>query len=336
MKKRLLVALTALSIFLCMVFPAYATSNGTSLLSDSPDSEILAFLTSNNIEIPDEFADDADLVDWIRDFIAQVEEKPNVPIVYSYTVSADFLTEIKVAVNGYYGRNALISMIDSAIVASAYTLQNSTFHQAPSNMTSYNCYGYAIGETVFQNPGYHSGQGFNLSMSIAQMAGLVEDDLRALGYDCVQVNTARYPTQTLSSGAIQICIRKANNNRDYHFMRAFNGNVWRHKPGGTAILTYNYQPSNSRVWTNEYYVNGTAYEGDTTYDSSIYYIIYNEDHVDEVKYSTGEHYHSGVRHYYQYRIECGDCGEFIEYRWESVPCSGPPCLAPRNVDFELF
>lgn len=56
-------------------------------------------------------------------------------------------------------------------------------------------------------------------------------------------------------------------------MKLFSGDTWRHKPGRTAILTYDYLPSNSRVWLSEGYDGSNAILGDIVYDSSIYYIL---------------------------------------------------------------
>ena len=42
---------------------------------------------------------------------------------------------------------------------------------------------------------------------------------------------------------------------------------------------------------------------------------------------TGNHYHEGLLHYFEYSRVCQDCGAYV-YHWESEVCSGPPCMVP--------
>lgn len=49
------------------------------------------------------------------------------------------------------------------------------------------------------------------------------------------------------------------------------------------------------------------------------------DYVYTHKY-TGKDYHSGNYHYYQYADSCKICNTI--YKWEKLPCSGPPCPSP--------
>ena len=42
---------------------------------------------------------------------------------------------------------------------------------------------------------------------------------------------------------------------------------------------------------------------------------------------TGNHYHEGLLHYFEYSRVCQDCGAYVYY-WESELCSGPPCMVP--------
>lgn len=51
-------------------------------------------------------------------------------------------------------------------------------------------------------------------------------------------------------------------------------NAWAHKPGGTQPLSWNYLSPGAVIWTNECVYLGTAYPGNVTYESPIYYIIY--------------------------------------------------------------
>ena len=42
--------------------------------------------------------------------------------------------------------------------------------------------------------------------------------------------------------------------------------------------------------------------------------------------------HSGSRHYFQYANICKICNKQINTTWMSKPCSGPPCILPRNLN----
>lgn len=49
---------------------------------------------------------------------------------------------------------------------------------------------------------------------------------------------------------------------------------------------------------------------------------------------TGEHYHKGSRHFYEYRGTCTVCdGSGVV--WESVSCSGPPCPLPYSATSQV-
>lgn len=53
-------------------------------------------------------------------------------------------------------------------------------------------------------------------------------------------------------------------------------------------------------------------------------LCYGHDHNLTNNNLTGNNYHSGTKHYYEYIGLCAGCGESI-YFWESQSCSGPPC-----------
>ena len=57
-------------------------------------------------------------------------------------------------------------------------------------------------------------------------------------------------------------------------MKASSVSVWKHKPGGTNPLKWNYSSPGYTTWTNEYSYQNVAYAGDTTYTSTVYYIKY--------------------------------------------------------------
>lgn len=339
--KKLLALLLALAVSFSLAIPAFAANtaldgieyDGYTVLSNCSDDELLAFLRENDIAIPDGLADSQEhLLELVRYFIAEIELNPNIEFIYNLAQLQDFAYALKFAVNDFYD-------VDSSIQPFAnYGLQDSTVYQTPSNMTSYNCYAYALGRSSWCSPGELSGHGDMTqttlkNKSIYELAEYVKDDLQSstLNKKCVKITYTRPSYSSLISGQSAICIRKGDNGNgvyDYHFMKLFSGDTWRHKPGRTAILTYDYLPSNSRVWLSEGYDGSNAILGDIVYDSSIYYILFKSAHS-----YTGNNYHSGSKHYYEYADICTGCGDqkANTTTWSVINCSGPPCIDIMNV-----
>jgi len=168
----------------------------------------------------------------------------------------------------------IIKESNLAYLTAAYSLVNSTrIGSWQNSYNNYNCYAYSINKTTQAfNPGYYCGRAFSMSLSISTMADIVVDDLEALGYTAYMTTTK--PTG-LSNFQKIICIRKANDNTAYHFMKGDTGLVtWKHKPGRTNPLLWNYSSPTYCTWTNEYSINNIAHPGTITYNSSVYYIIY--------------------------------------------------------------
>ncbi len=163
-----------------------------------------------------------------------------------------------------------------------YELQDSTFYENGEWIKYYNCYAYAIGHYNKLNGvqlqyihigGPSTGNEVESNASISEMAMVVKADLEALS--CVNVAVTQ-TKPTITNKQKLICLRKNSEGADYHFMTYnIEDGYWYHKPGNTAVLRYNYEPSNDRVWTNEYY-DISPRESTLVYDSEIYYIAYTE------------------------------------------------------------
>lgn len=209
-----------------------------------------------------------------------------------------------------------------------YTLQDSTVVGSWSDSyLDYNCYAYAVGRTdAAYWPGMFSytpsRDDFDVGDSIYSMAYDTRADLKSSEFSmkCVKLTSTR-PT-SVQSGQKCICIRKGSD--DFHFMK-LSGSSWYHKPGQSIPLKYKYVPTTSRDWTNECSMYGAILAPSATYDSTIYYLIYKVYHGEQTRCYTGENYHSGRYHYYQYAYVCDDCGETVSLVWEKESCSGPPC-----------
>ena len=160
--KKLLALLLALAVSFSLAIPAFAANtalddieyDGYTVLSNCSDDELLAFLRENDIAIPDGLADSQEhLLELVRYFIAEIELNPNIEFIYNLAQLQDFAYALKFAVNDFYD-------VDSSIQPFAnYGLQDSTVYQTPSNMTSYNCYAYALGRSSWCSPGELSGHG---------------------------------------------------------------------------------------------------------------------------------------------------------------------------------
>lgn len=207
-------------------------------------------------------------------------------------------------------------------------------------MDYYNCYAYVMN---WHNDGYlQPGQKNNIIINIDtvtpfELALITKLDLQNFfNKRCVIITTVLPTVQSLGWMQDAICVRKGygNGRYDYHYMRLNRNGRWYHKPDGTAVLSYDYQPVNSRPWTNEALAAGFDYcEPNITYDSEIYYIIYQESHNSTYRF-TGNHYHSGGMHFYEYAYICDICHEAYGNVWESTICSGPPCYVPFSLNEE--
>ena len=182
--KKLLALLLALAVSFSLAIPAFAANtaldgieyDGYTVLSNCSDDELLAFLRENDIAIPDGLADSQEhLLELVRYFIAEIELNPNIEFIYNLAQLQDFAYALKFAVNDFYD-------VDSSIQPFAnYGLQDSTVYQTPSNMTSYNCYAYALGRSSWCSPGELSGHGDMTqttlkNKSIYELAEYVKDE----------------------------------------------------------------------------------------------------------------------------------------------------------------
>uniref|UniRef100_UPI004055C9D7 hypothetical protein n=1 Tax=Agathobacter sp. TaxID=2021311 RepID=UPI004055C9D7 len=298
-------------------------------LSKLGEEERAEFLSSMNIVVPEELKD----IDLLA-MISKLEENPDAPCVISYTKAAELFEDVRAAVKKYYG------IQDNAVVrgySARYALQYSTVYSWNTSMENYNCYAYALGRSSACNPGDFSDQQYNHNDSIFNVAIVVKDDLNGdLGYDCVKMQNSR-PTSS-SGWTNAIAVRKDTTAdvgfNDYHFAK-LSSSSWLHKPGDTAVLKFNSAPTNSVAWTNEAYDGSIYYSPSIWYESNIIYLLYKRNHGNTTYEWTGNHYHSGSYHYYEYTYTCQDCGDVTETVLVKEPCSGPPCAVHMKISNSL-
>lgn len=287
MKKKIVILLVVATILIFSVSALTVNTMNTCKLSELSDAELVSFVQSMGVNIPDEFRTRADLGEIIRLFVQHTENNPNHLVSYNYSVTHQFASDVKAAVNSYYAslNTSLINPGNSTMELIQHALrQNAVIGSWSSSYSSYDCYGYALGRNRDVNPGTYynesvpagSGYHFTSDLSIDGMATVVLMDLRALGYgaEC-------YPTRpsysSIASDETLICIRKdETTNLDYHFMR-FDAEAqnWKHKPGPTTPLQFLLTPSNSVDWIPEYsYRNVCYYDDSFVYNSSVRYIVF--------------------------------------------------------------
>ncbi len=347
-KKRrfLFVLFLALTVCLSTAIPTFATdelpvteeNTEKQILSELPDDELLLFLEENGVAIPVGLADSLEeAVEIIRLFIVDIEQEPDIVFLYGLTQLQDLGDALKPVVNNYYG----ISVDSTFRPYASHGLRDSSLYYTTPNASKFNCYAFAIGQSEWCNPGQFSGYIMTSSdlklMSVSDIAVHVKEDLQKLNFPCVKIVADRPLYNSLAVNQSAICVRKGSNGRgkyDYHFMRLYGVDVWRHKPGESEVLTYDYLPSNSRSWIGEGYVDGKVVTSDIVYDSEIYYILFAFSHNHYSHGYTGNNYHKGGKHYYEYADICGDCGTQIagSSTWVTIECSGPPCMEVLNLE----
>jgi len=255
----------------------------TTVLSEMTEEECVEFIIKNGVYIPKEYVDLPELGGFVKSIIQKIEADPYYMFVYGDPENQYFCESIKTLVNEHYG--AAQNRAPSAPAPTRYTLQYSTvIGPWTDDYKNYNCYAYAIGRTdVIWRQGLISLQDIDKSWPIATMAGLVKDDLEALGFSDVKVSDTLPNVQNLQPWQNLICIRVTTLSLlwDYHFMRYDQASeAWYHKPGTSAILKYNSTPSNFTNWKNETRKSdGQDHDGDVIYNSDIYYIVYNDSFI---------------------------------------------------------
>jgi len=339
MRKILAIVLT-LSLLLTVRTSSYALESATPpLLSQMSEEECVEFVVSNGIEIPEGLRDSEKLGSFIKFIIQSVEKDPTRKFSYSYYPTLQMANNIAALVNEYYEDNGypLSSASRQSVIA---LLRYSTPVGSWDNAYEwYNCYAYALGRPVdFIYPGYFSdSQAYDATLSVNEFANLTEDDLYALGYDCVVRSTNYASVGSWDSSFTIICLRKdiVYGSEDFHYMRLENGN-WYHKPGTSQILKYNYSAPTSGRWSDEFSFEGVNYSGDVYYTSTIHYFAFRANHTYVSSYA-GDEYHSLNQHYYYMHNVCADCGH-SEYTWVSTPSDDFPYMledARISEDFVL-
>ena len=305
--KKYLGIILILTIVAILGSSANATTNERTPLSTLTDEECIAFLEDSGVEIPAILDDDISWALFVRTIIEKVEANPDVQFFYSYSVIAEFASDIKSAVIDYYGIDSLNTF--AYIESDEDILQDSErFGAWQDNFLQFNCYEYAIdtytleeegwldpGELTWVSMGNEAADYYyNCYANMYTIATWVKTDLESIGCT-VNAITTTIPSVAVSGHTNLICVRKDADGipwyydnegelhyfHDYHFMKLASDGNWYHKPGATNLLKYKYVPSNGRDWLSEGYNGSTGkygFDEDVTYESEIYFIEYTTPH----------------------------------------------------------
>lgn len=304
--------------------------DGFKPVSEMNDDEIVAFLKEYDIAFNLEDEETRGLrVRLLKTYIGNYEKYGDLycgadrPDIHFICVS------LKTALDSYYDGKA------GTLRQPMYTPTQNTFVYCPPNCAAFNCYGYAVELYTWAQPGFSNNLVYNLgNTSVYTLATYVKTDLQSsyLDQDCVKITSSCPTYQSLLSGQKAICIRKGSNGTDYDFhLMKLTSSGWYHKPGAYAVLKLNYAPPYYSTWKSECTTDGiTWYLGSYMYTGNIYYIIYKPSHSYSQEY-TGNNYHSGAFHYYEYAYVCSACGHTYGAHYTKIKCSGPPCPVPVNA-----
>lgn len=276
-----------LSAFI-VIMPSYAS--GAQCLTEEylislGGSDLLNILLDNGLMLPDDYLEHRSLAEtFVKEYTPKILNNEINPyaMIFNATQSNQMMNNLGDTLHNMgIIEGESYNSLQNVQVATNYTLVDNTLVGSwSSTYYNYNCYGYALGRTdIFRDPGCFSETNFSLTMSISEMADIVLADLNALGYSGVKVTSK--PVSLPDAWTQVICIRKNINNVDYHFMKmASNLNTWRHKPGHTQILQWNYTSPGAKTWVAEYVGsdNVAAYSG-ITYSSQIYYIVFKSNNA---------------------------------------------------------
>lgn len=297
------IAVISLLVNICPLL-AGADSTEAPSFAEFSKQDSMNFVADHNIEIPEFLLRSDQLASFTQSIILRSSKYPDFPFVFNHDETLRYAEAIRLAV-----RDELIASGEIATLrnTTSYTLQYNTVQDSNGDWVTsggyyntkwlyYNCYAYAIERGEQPNfyltgrqyrPGDMSGQGtFDDCADIDDLADLVREDLIAMGYSNISLS-ATIPT--INSTQQLICVRRCG--WDYHFMRYdIDTNAWYHKPGNTAILKYNFIPSNSYLWYAEYSDQGVESIANWAYDSDIVFITYSKNQINAPQSSSVSEY----------------------------------------------
>ena len=74
-------------------------------LSEMTEEECIDFILNEDIEIPNDIINNLTLGNFVKEVITRIEINPTYSFAFSYNGISEFVEQIRVAVNNYYGEN---------------------------------------------------------------------------------------------------------------------------------------------------------------------------------------------------------------------------------------
>lgn len=275
------------------------------------EEESIDFVMNYNIAIPARLQLMKNEGFVTKKIIQSVYNNPNYIFSYNYDAMQEYANSIKGVLLDKY-------VLNNGSQQSRYSLQYSKVKDSSGNWVTtggyydsswedYNCYAYSIhrseaspfystnfqyqpGDMADDESGPNAINTFYDCSTISDLAGLVEKDLLAMGYSSITISDSLL---TVNSSQELICVRMGD--EDYHFMHYDQStSAWYHKPSFTAVLKYNYVPSNNYIWNNECSYDGIEYQAGIYYDSDIKFIRYNKNSVNISSSTSNLTYYLGI------------------------------------------
>lgn len=328
----------AIVIFFCITyFGTVVFAEERYNFANFSEEDSMEFVEQCNIAIPKELLEWDELPSFTQKLITQSYYNPDTTFHYNYSVTQQYADSIRTAVKLHINNSDVPAVAND----SSYSLQYNTVMDENGNWVTqggyynekwgqYNCYAYAIHRaeqpgfytTDWQyEPGNMSGTGtFVVGGNIADLANLVRDDLIAMGYSNITLSST---IPEITAEQELICVRRSA--EDYHFMRYdIVTDAWYHKQGGTAILKYNYVPSNELIWYTEYSYNSHECPLPDIYDSDIVFITYSKNQINVV-------YNNALRMYIQPSKDI-----FCELNFANVGNYDVQLKSAYSVEYEIY
>ena len=253
------------------------------------------FVEKYGVDIPETLLQSGSAYTVAQELISIVSDDPTVSFSYDDLEMQYYAEDIRALVRSFMGLGLIFpnNMTDYCLQHSKVMNEDGEWVSSEGDYNEqwkeYNCYAYAINraespafysETKQYHPGAMSGvsKWWAGNPNVYELAIMVENDLIAMGYNNVTRSTN---IPTISESQELICVRMGAG--DYHFMRYdLETDAWYHKPGGSAVLRYNYTPRNDLPWYMEESTDGhesANTEEDEIYDSDIVFITYSKNQI---------------------------------------------------------
>ncbi len=293
-KIKIMLAIVFVIIIISIYMSMLVFASETYDFANFTEEDSMSFVKDSNIEIPQNLLQSDDLSYFTHTIVLESYKNPNRSFYFNYYETQRYAESIRLAVKSSMNNqkdtistyNSSYSLRDSKVLnTNGEWVTEDGYYDA--RWSYYNCYAYSLNRREFSyfydsdfryQPGDMTpGEADFASIStIYDLALLVETDLIAMGYANISIS---YEIPTITEKQELICVRMCLG-VDYHFMRYdIQSDSWYHKPGATAVLKYNYVPSNDRLWNNEANVGIIEYNPTVYYDSDIIFITYDKNQI---------------------------------------------------------